>query len=113
MWSWDDPYAVALSSMRWVERVHVPRVQGMHENGGGFGGVSLTRTELFLLHVLREANGNVVQSRELVHKVWGYESDFGERHMLRVNICRLRRKLPPELQIETRIGEGYRLVKVA
>ena len=74
--------------------------------------VSLTPTEYDLLRALVQHAGKVLIHRQLLRQVWGvgYES---ERHLLRVNISNLRRKLEPDptrpQYILTEPGVGYRL----
>lgn len=74
--------------------------------------VSLTPTEYDLLRVLVQNAGKVLIHRELLRQVWGTEYESG-RHLLRVNISNLRRKLEPDptrpQYILTEPGVGYRL----
>ncbi|MQA01152.1 MAG: response regulator [Dehalococcoidia bacterium] len=74
--------------------------------------VRLTRNEWKLLEVLAERAGKVLQSEEILARVWGpeYRDDL---QYLRVWVARLRRKVdphrsPPEL-ITTFPGFGYML----
>jgi len=70
--------------------------------------VNLTPTELGILRELAWRAGRVIRRAELLRLVWGpaYES---ERHLLRVNMSRLRAKIGYE-RIETQVGIGYRLL---
>lgn len=75
--------------------------------------VQLTPTEYDLLRVLVTHAGKVLTHRHLLREVWGtaYES---ERHLLRVNISNLRRKIEDDPArphyILSEPGVGYRLL---
>lgn len=73
--------------------------------------LDLTRTELGILEVLAQNLGRITSRDELLNAVWG--STFGDKHVVDVNLSRLRAKLtaagaPPKL-ITTHRGLGYRL----
>lgn len=74
--------------------------------------VQLTPTEYDLLRLLVTHAGRVLTHNQLLRKVWGTEHE-AERHLLRVNISNLRRKLEPDPSrpryIITEPGVGYRL----
>ncbi len=75
--------------------------------------VQLTRTEYDLLRLLVIHAGKVLTHRHLLREVWGnaYEN---ERHLLRVNISNLRRKIEEDPSrphyILSEPGVGYRLL---
>jgi two-component system, OmpR family, KDP operon response regulator KdpE len=74
--------------------------------------VQLTPTEYDLLKALIQADGKVLTHQQLIRQVWG-TGYGGDRHLLRVNIATLRRKLredpshPSYVVTEPRVG--YRL----
>ncbi len=74
--------------------------------------LQLTPTEYSLLRVLATHAGKVLTHRHLLREVWGnaYEN---ERHLLRVNISNLRRKIEDDPSrphyILSEPGVGYRL----
>lgn len=75
--------------------------------------VCLTRTELRILCVLARRVGEAASYEELLELLWG-PGDRGERHLLRVNIARLRAKLGPARSlIVTLLGSAYRLDSLA
>ena len=75
--------------------------------------VSLTPTEYDLLAALAHKGGQVVTQTELLHAVWGKNSD-GQDHYLRIYIQKLRQKIGDDplhpQYIFTEPGVGYRLV---
>lgn len=76
--------------------------------------LSVTATEYRLLSYLVCNAGRVLTPDQILEKVWG-EEYYGEYHLLRVNIARLRQKLEdaPEKPrfIATRTGIGYMFLK--
>lgn len=74
--------------------------------------VNLTPTEFSLLLTLMRNQDRVMTHKHLLKEVWG-ESYMDDSHVLRVNICNLRRKLhgPDDKRnyIKTEPGVGYRL----
>ena len=72
----------------------------------------LTPREYGLLHQLVLHAGKVLTHKQLLKEVWG-EAYADDSHLLRVNICNLRRKLEVEKDvpnyIKTEPGVGYRL----
>lgn len=74
--------------------------------------VRLTRNEADILSFLSTPIGRTCSPKMILHRVWGasYQND---RHLLEVNISRLRQKLggDPEKYIQTIRGGGYRLDK--
>ncbi len=77
-------------------------------------GVNLTATEYKLLSYLVHNAGRLVTPGQILGAVWG-EEYIGERHLIRVNISRLRQKLEDDSKeprfISTRIGIGYTFLK--
>lgn len=76
--------------------------------------INLTATEYRLLSYLAHNAGRVVTSDRILAKVWGKEySD--DRHLLRVNMARLRQKLGDNSKsrqyIVTKPGLGYMMVE--
>ena len=77
------------------------------------GGQNLefTRREFELLHLLAEANGQVLQREEIYQRVWGYAMAHGDRSV-DVFVRKLRHKLesrsPGWSYIHTHFGIGYR-----
>jgi two-component system alkaline phosphatase synthesis response regulator PhoP len=72
----------------------------------------LRRKEFDLLLVLAEHRGIVLNREQLLKLVWGYEY-YGETRTVDVHIGQLRRKLAgADVQIETVVGVGYKLVVV-
>jgi DNA-binding response OmpR family regulator len=72
--------------------------------------VRLTPTEYQLLAALASHPGLVLTQQQLLERVWGAE--YGnDRHILQVNVGRLRRKIEPDPEhpryILTRAGVGY------
>jgi DNA-binding response OmpR family regulator len=76
--------------------------------------VNLTATEYRLLSYLARNAGRVVTPDQILEAVWGRDY-AGERHILRVNIGRLRQKLGDNSReprfITTRTGIGYMFLK--
>jgi two-component system, OmpR family, response regulator len=69
----------------------------------------LTDGEFRLLHQLAERAGDVITREQLLAEVWGY--DFDPRsNVVEVGIRRLRKKLGPDVQIETVRNVGYRFI---
>lgn len=77
----------------------------------------MTETERRIVRVLLRARGQTVTYQALLERVWNITTaarvEYGEAHLLRVNVARVRPKLEPPLRIETERGVGYRLVQVA
>ncbi len=73
--------------------------------------LSLTDTETRLLACLMERCGDVIGHEELMSKVWGRAV---KKERLRFYVYRLRRKLSGvvHFNLHTRIGVGYRLIRV-
>jgi DNA-binding response OmpR family regulator len=69
----------------------------------------LTRKEFGVLETLVAADGRVVSAEELLERVWDEHAD-PFTHVVRMTIMKLRRKLGDPPVIETRPGEGYRVV---
>ncbi|MBN1680508.1 MAG: response regulator transcription factor [Anaerolineae bacterium] len=76
--------------------------------------VSLTPTEMNLLHILMRNAGRVVASETLIARVW--PNDVVYEDTLRVHMHRLRRKIEPEsrrsIYIRTERGVGYRFKEI-
>ena len=71
--------------------------------------LELTKTEYDLLYVLAENRNHVMQREQILHHVWGYNSEV-ETNVVDVYIRYLRNKLKPfnkEKSIETVRGVGY------
>ena len=77
------------------------------------GDVQLTPTEYSLLKVFVVHANRLLTHRQLVREVWGGAHYDDARHLLRVNISNLRRKLEADAArpslITTEPGVGYRL----
>jgi len=73
--------------------------------------VDLTRREFEVLHLLVEAEGQVLQREEIYQRVWGYAMAHGDRSV-DVFVRKLRHKLerssPRWSYIHTHFGIGYR-----
>lgn len=77
-------------------------------------GMQVTPTEERLLATLLEHEGQVVRRQDLVASVLGVTyMGPDEAHTLRVNISRLRKKLPADLRIETDLNFGYRIQRTS
>jgi len=76
--------------------------------------VDLTATELRLISYLVRNAGRVVTPDQILENVWG-DGYAGEKHLLRVNIARLRRKLKDDAKdpryILTKPGIGYMIMQ--
>ncbi len=74
--------------------------------------VKLTATEYDLLRVLAAHAGLVKTHYQLIHELWGIPQDHNARHLLRVTVSHLRRKLLSNSSsgghIRTELGVGYR-----
>ena len=74
--------------------------------------VNLTATEYGLLKVLAAHAGLVKTHYQLIHELWGIPQDDNARHLLRVTVSHLRRKLHCDSSvcghIGTELGVGYR-----
>jgi DNA-binding response OmpR family regulator len=75
------------------------------------GSLDLTRREFELLHLLAEAEGQVLEREAIYQRVWGYAMAHGDRSV-DVFIRKLRQKLerrsPGWSYIHTHFGVGYR-----
>ena len=73
--------------------------------------VDLTRREFELLHLLAEAEGQVMQREDIYQRVWGYAMAHGDRSV-DVFVRKIRQKLerlsPSWRYIHTHFGVGYR-----
>lgn len=69
----------------------------------------LADREFRLLHHLLEHEGEVVSRERLLAEVWGYDFDPGS-NVVEVCMRRLRKRLGPDVPIETIRNAGYRLV---
>jgi two-component system KDP operon response regulator KdpE len=74
--------------------------------------VNLTATEYDLLKVLAGHAGSVRTHYQLIHELWGIPQSQNARHLLRVTVSHLRRKLLCSSSrcghIGTELGVGYR-----
>ena len=75
--------------------------QLLFANGGA---LTLTPTELRLLHCLMRRPGQYVSPEELLEQVWGYPPGTGGREVVRAHVSNLRRKL-------RNIGEDPQLLR--
>ncbi len=75
--------------------------------------IDLTAIEYKILYYLTTNAGRIFTPDQLLEKVWG-EEYLGDRSVLQVNICRLRRKLKDTAKnakyILTKPGIGYMAV---
>ncbi len=73
--------------------------------------LDLTRREFELIHLLADAEGQVLQREEIYQRVWGYAMAHGDRSV-DVFVRKLRQKLekasPAWRYIHTHFGVGYR-----
>jgi len=73
--------------------------------------LDLTRREFELIHLLADAEGQVLQREEIYQRVWGYAMAHGDRSV-DVFVRKLRQKLesasPEWRYIHTHFGVGYR-----
>jgi DNA-binding response OmpR family regulator len=73
--------------------------------------VDLTRREFELLHLLAEAQGQVLQREDIYQRVWGYAMAHGDRSV-DVFVRKVRQKLerlsPSWRYVHTHFGVGYR-----
>lgn len=75
----------------------------------GLDPATLTATESRIVAALLPP-GLLQPSHEILRRVWGPEYVLDDsRHLLRVNIARIRHKLPPGYAVECVVGRGYRL----
>jgi DNA-binding response OmpR family regulator len=74
--------------------------------------IGLTRREFEVLHLLAEADGQVIAREDLYQRVWGYAMAHGDRSV-DVFVRKVRQKLerhsPSWSYIHTQFGVGYRL----
>jgi two-component system alkaline phosphatase synthesis response regulator PhoP len=75
--------------------------------------LDLTPIEFRLLVLLIRHSGQVLSRAQILGQVWGYEVQPYDEQVVNVHICRLRRKVEPDLSqpalIQTVPGFGYRL----
>lgn len=72
--------------------------------------VELRTQEFEVLKVLAENKGIVLSREQLLNKAWGYDF-YGQTRTVDVHIAQIRRKLAiSQVQIETVMGIGYKLV---
>lgn len=72
--------------------------------------LKLPRTEFLIISRLARSAGRIVTAQELWRKAWGNSKPLNPES-LHVYIYRLRNKLAPfNLEIETMVNVGYRLV---
>lgn len=75
----------------------------------------LTPTEFLILQILCEEDGNVVNSEQLFHRIWGDEYFDKNNNTITTHIRHLREKLGDSVEnpkyIKTVWGVGYRLEK--
>ncbi|MBA2506487.1 MAG: response regulator transcription factor [Thermoleophilaceae bacterium] len=73
--------------------------------------LDLTRREFEIVHVLAEADGQVLQREDIYQRVWGYAMAHGDRSV-DVFVRKVRQKLesrsPGWIYIHTHFGIGYR-----
>ena len=76
--------------------------------------INLTPNEFSLLASLMRHAGRVLTHKQLLREVWG-EAYVDDSHLLRVNVCNLRRKLEVDATtgkyLRTEPGVGYRLTE--
>ena len=76
--------------------------------------MKLTPTEYQLLATLASHPGLVLTQHQLLERVWGQDYT-ADRHLLHVNIARVRRKIEPDPDnpryLITRTGVGYLIPK--
>lgn len=73
--------------------------------------IALTPNEFSLLLMFMRNQDRVLTHRQLLKEVWG-EGYVDDSHVLRVNVCNLRRKLNADGSknyVKTEPGVGYRL----
>lgn len=70
--------------------------------------ISLAPKEFDLLWAVMEAEGAVLDRKDLLENVWGY-TYYGDTRTVDVHVRQLRRKLGDACPIETVWGKGYRL----
>jgi two-component system cell cycle response regulator CtrA len=69
----------------------------------------LAPTEGEFLAILYGAKGKVVSKETLLTRIYGYDTDIGEK-IIDVWLCKLRKKLGPDgIEIETKWGRGMRM----
>ncbi|MGR6465420.1 winged helix-turn-helix domain-containing protein [Rhizobium sp. PAMB 3182] len=71
--------------------------------------LGFTKTETDLLRVLVRRCGKVVSADSIMTLVYGNDSEPPSEKVIDVYICKLRKKLPPSVQIKTLWGQGWRL----
>jgi len=81
-----------------------------HEATLGGQPVQLRPQEFDLLQTLAEHRGLVLSRKQLLNQAWGYDF-YGDTRTVDVHIAHLRKKLAgSNVQIETVLGVGYKLV---
>ncbi len=77
--------------------------------------MTLTPTEFLILQILCEEDGNVVNSEQLFHRIWGDEYFDKNNNTITTHIRHLREKLGDSVEnpkyIKTVWGVGYKLEK--
>ncbi len=77
--------------------------------------ITLTPTEFLILQILCEEDGNVVNSEQLFHRIWGDEYFDKKNNTITTHIRHLREKLGDSVEnpkyIKTVWGVGYKLEK--
>ncbi|MPM66460.1 Transcriptional regulatory protein WalR [bioreactor metagenome] len=77
--------------------------------------LSLTPTEFSILRILCEQKGNVVNSEQLFHEIWGDEYFSKSNNTITVHIRHLREKMKDSVEnpkyIKTIWGVGYKIEK--
>jgi DNA-binding response OmpR family regulator len=76
--------------------------------------LDLTPIEFRLLALLIRHSGQVLSRGQILNHVWGYDLQPYDEQVVNVHICRLRRKVEPDISrpalIQTVPGFGYRMV---
>lgn len=90
--------------------ISVPKQKVWMEQGMGPQSIQLTSLEFKLLLNLIKANGRVLSRLALLKEVWGEEMHVSDR-TVDTHIGHLRKKIADSrVQIQTVVGEGYRVV---
>lgn len=90
--------------------ISVPKQKVWLEQAEGLSTIGLTSLEFKLLLNLVKANGQVLSRPALLREVWGEEMHVTDR-TVDTHIGHLRKKIThSKVQIQTVVGEGYRVV---
>lgn len=90
--------------------ISVPKQKVWIEKSEGTGTIALTSLEFKLLLNLVQAHGRVLSRALLLKEVWGEEMHVTDR-TVDTHIGHLRKKMTDsKVQIQTVVGEGYRVV---